>query len=455
MKVPDHTITIFVFFVVNVLMVLLLEQGPSGDEGIYIISGMELLDGFPDSYSSWLNGSPYMWSILAGFVYSQTNLYLLRIVAVAMATIILYLTYHHCKKYVSDENADTAVLMIAVYGAYSSFAQLAVYDILGLLLFMLALVLAERKTPYTLFAAGLFLGFSMITKYAFIIFSPMLFLLVAFNSPKSVLRNLALLGIAAAVVFIPHNLLVFNWIFPVSYGSYDTLKIGFNSLYSLGIILFILFPVLLLFMFYRTKIHLQNKWKWLFITALIYWPVFHLITENPVSAQKHLMFAITFSAPLFAFSFKKAWESKPTLTFITIATFFVIQYGIIFQSWSDLGAANKVLKEQVSPKSTIISNLGTYKTRFALFKKMPGISEQLKNYHQLSEAEKWVDAPADFILWKEIPDAELTAWLTRQLPYYKPIESYSDFFIGGEDHLPWGFHTIEITVYKKNSKSTQ
>ena len=342
-----------------------------------------------------------------------------------------------------------AVFMIALFGPFFSFAQLAVYDIYALFLFMIGLVLAEtKKVPYILLG-GIFAGLAIITKYAFIIFFPCLLVLLMLLERKHWFRNAFLLGISAGTVVIIHNLLVFDWIFPVSYTSYEALKVGFNSLYSLGICLFILFPFIFLLIFSRAKIELQAQWKWLFIVALLVWPAFHLLTENPVSAQKHLIYALTFSAPLLVFSFKKAWTSGNRLVPITTVVFFVFQYGIIFQTWSDLGPANELLQDRVNENSTIISNMGTYRTRYALFDKMPDVSKKLRNYHELPDSTLAKAAAADFIIWKEVEDPELTAWMESQKQYYKEIGSYEDFFIGSGDNLTYGAHTLHISVYQK------
>lgn len=128
---------------------------------------------------------------------------------------------------------------------------------------------------------------------------------------------------------------------------------------------------------------------------------------------------------------------------------FRFQYGIIFQTWSDLGPANELLHDSVNENSTIISNMGTYRTRYALFDKMPEVSKQLRNYHELPYSVSANPALADFIIWKKVDDPELTAWMESERKYYKKIGSYSDFFIGSGDHLTYGAHTLHISIYQK------
>ncbi|MBO6525003.1 MAG: glycosyltransferase family 39 protein [Balneolaceae bacterium] len=451
MKVPEIRTILLTFLFVNITLVIFLKQGPSGDEGIYILSGLELLNGLPDTYSSWHNGSPFIWSLFAGWVYSFTSLIGLRIVTVLMGTTILYLIYLYSKKFLNEKDARLSVLMIALFAPFWTFSQIAVYDVPGLLLFTLAVVLVQKKKIGFIVLAALFSGLAVLAKYAFIVFFPflMLFLVLVYER-KSLLPLIVLCGVSGSIV-MAHNFLVFNSIIPVSYDSYtvNSVRLGFNSLYSLGISVFILLPFILSYLSVRTKIDLPKRWFLLFFGGLLLWPLFHIVTGNPVSAQKHILFGLVFSAPLLVFNFKASLAKAKKGTFFAAGFFFFFQYVVIFNSWSDLWKANEVLSNNISEESTIISNVGTYRTRYTLYEKMPGVSSQIRNYHALTESEKQANTPADFLLWKEVPDTEMQDWLQNRQSSYKKIESYTDFFIGAEDHLSWGFHTIEISVYQK------
>ncbi len=434
-------------------MVVLLKQGPSGDEGIYILSGLELLDGLPDTYSSWHNGSPFIWSLFAGWIYSFTSLIGLRIITVLIGTTILYLTYLHSKEFMAEKDARLTVLIFALFAPFWTFSQIAVYDVPGLLFFMLAVVLIHKKKIGFIFLAAIFAGLSVLAKYAFIIFFPFLMLFLVFSYERKWMAPLLLLcGVSGSVVVI-HNLLVFESIIPVSYDSYtvNSVRLGFNSLYSLGISFFMLFPFILNYLITRSKINLPKKWILLFLCGLLLWPTFHIISGNPVSAQKHILFGLVFSAPLLVFNFKETLAKAPKTTLLIGGLIFFLQYIVIFNSWSDLWKANEILSENITEESTIISNVGTYRTRFALYESMPEVSKQIQNYQELTDAEKNEVAPADLLLWKEVPESEMQNWFQYQQSNYKKIDSYIDFFIGAEDHLPWGFHTIEISVYQKKN----
>ncbi len=451
MKVPEIRTILLTFLVVNIGLVFILKQGPGGDEGIYILAGLELLNGMPDTYSSWHNGSPFIWSLFAGWVYSFTSLISLRIVTVLIGTTILYLTYLHSKRFLNERDARLSVLMIALFAPFWTFSQIAVYDVPGLLFFMIAVVLIPKKKIGFVFMAALFAGLAILAKYAFIIFFPFLILFLIFTyERKWIIPLIVLCGVSGSIVIF-HNVLVFNSMFPVSYDSYtvNSVRLGFNSLYSLGISIFILLPFILNYLHVRAKIDLSKKWIILFLSGLLLWPFFHIVTGNPVSAQKHILFGLVFSAPLLVFSFKESLLRAQKAVIVGAALMFLFQYVVIFNSWSDLWKANEALSENISEDSSVISNMGTYRTRYALHEKMPQVSDQIQNYHELTEAEKNEITPADFLLWKEVPDSEMQNWLQNRQSNYKKIESYTDLFIGAEDHLPWGFHTIEISVYQR------
>lgn len=453
LKIPEIRAILTSFFIINIIMILFLGKGPSSDEGIYIIAGLELLDGLPDSYSSWHNGSPYMWSILSAFIFSIGSLTILRIFSVIIGTLILYLCFLHSQHFLERKDALLATLMIAIYGPFLSFIQVAVYDVLAFLFFMIACVLLPKKTYVSFIIAAFLAGLAIITKYAFIISFPLLLLYIFLIHDKKWILLTLIFSFISGFVVITHNYLVFDNLIPTSYNSYtdNSVKFSFNSLYSLGICFFMLLPFGINYLYAKQKVELQEKWYWFLLLGILLWPIFHIITGNPVSAQKHLVYGIVFSAPLLFFNFKRALLVNKILTLSVAFFLFLFQFLVLFNTGSDLDRANDVLQLQIKESSSIISNMGTYRTRFVLFKGMPKVSEQLKNYKQLSTIEKSEVAPVDFILWKETSDLELENWIMKQSPYYEKIDSYSDFFIGAADHLPWGFHIIEISIYKKNN----
>lgn len=106
MPIPSIRSTLIGFLIASSASIALFNQGPNSDEGIYLIAGLELLDGFTDSYSSWHNGSPYIWSLLAGWMYSFSSLIMVRIFTAVLATGILFQSYLHSKTFLSQKDAE-------------------------------------------------------------------------------------------------------------------------------------------------------------------------------------------------------------------------------------------------------------------------------------------------------------------------------------------------------------
>lgn len=440
---------IVLYFCFALLSVFLLQQGPSGDEGIYILAGLELLNGAPDSYSSWHNGSPYIWPILAGSIFSVSNLFILRLFTSLLGCLILWFTFQINRSFHSYERSVNAVILICTFGSFFSLIQLAAYDILGLFFFAASLYFILRKTYFSTCFAGVLFGFSVLTKYAFIIFSPAVLLFVLFAIPKQRAISASLFVLATTAIVLTHNLIVFSDIVPISYQSYEAIGSIYNSLYSIGISIFTLFPLFVYAVLYRKEVSLNTSWKFLFWFGLLIWPIFHIVTGNPVSANKHLMYALVFSSPLLVFLFEKAVDPLNVRSALLILTLFGIQFFVIFQSWLNLQPANEYLETKVVESSKIISNAGTYRSSFYLFDKMPNVSNQLVNFHSLSEEERANPDEYDFILWKYVTDSSLTTWLKNQKEDFEEVYSYTDWFIGAEDHLPYGVHNIKVSIFRQ------
>lgn len=444
-------VLLVLFFVFGLLSILFNWIGPSADEGIYIIAGLELLDGGPDSYSNWHNGSPYFWALISGWIYSHSSLQVVRIFTLLLSTGIVYLQFLHCKFFFSEKEATYSVLLILLFAPFFSFAQIAVYDVFAFFFFMLSTVIIQKKHLLYLIVAGVLSGLAIVTKYAFIIFFPILLLFILLRDYKNKILTLGVFSISAGIVVIIHNLIVFNSFIPTSYSSYEATKIGYNLVDSLGITSFIVFPLLLIMVFNKKELGLQKKWIYLFLVGLSIWPLFHLVTGNPTSAQKHIIYGIVFSIPLFVLPFKNLLLNYKKPFIITSSLLFIVQFFFLGNSWSNIAPANTKLFDVVSINSTIVSTAGTYRTRYFLFEQLENSSSQIFNFHQLTNSQLENTSNYEFFLLKKTNDSKIEKWLEKNKTSFTPVLTYSDWFVGAEDHLSYGIHNLEMTLYRNTN----
>ena len=146
----------------------------------------------------------------------------------------------HCSSHVGKENAWWSSLFLSLSGPFFFFSHIAVYDVLGLVFFMSSALFIQKKNLAHIALAGIFAGLAIITKYAFIIYFPILFLLLYIVTEHRVFLKSLIFLLFSVIIPIFHNLIVFKSLFPDSYASYQATELGFNSLYSLGVSLFIL-----------------------------------------------------------------------------------------------------------------------------------------------------------------------------------------------------------------------
>lgn len=436
---------LIVFFVVQVIFILFLSNGPKADEGIYILAGQQLLEGAPDIYSGWHNGSPYMWSIVAGFVYSHTSFLGVRIFTLLLSALILVLTYLHNLSHHNPTDAKLSLILLTGFGPFFFFSHIAVYDVLALLFFMLSVVsIQQKKSSFTLLA-GLFAGMAMITKYAFIIYFPVLCIFAFLtHSHKKTLHSLLFL-MATALIFFTHNFIVFEAFLPTSYDSYKSTKSGFNSLFAIGICLFILLPLGVLLFFSKWKNSgIGKKWNYFLILALATWPLFHVITGNPTSAEKHLVYAFVLISPFILPHFKYLLENFRVHTISIALILMLVQVSILEMSWSNVSPANDTLMATVTNSSKTLSNMGTYRLKFELFTSLDNVDEQIINYKdRTDEIDNY-----EFILWQTTSNIEMEKWITDREKDFTPILMYSDIFLGSDNFIPYGLRRSKVTLFQ-------
>lgn len=436
---------LIIFFVVQVIFIFLFSNGPKADEGIYILAGLQLLEGAPDIYSGWHNGSPYVWSIIAGFVYSKTSFLGVRIFTALISMVILALAYFHNLYHSNPKDAKLSLILLTLFGPFFFFSHIAVYDVLALLFFMLSVVCLQQQRFFATFFAGLFAGLAMITKYAFVIYFPILgiYALLIYSQRRSI--NALFFLFATGLIFLTHNLVVFDALFPTSYGSYQSTKSGFSSLFSIGISLFILLPILLVLTFSKLKNSgTEKKWTYFFSLALLIWPLFHVFTGNPTSAEKHLIYAFFLTSPFILPHFKNLVFRFRVRTISIALILMLIQLLILEMSWSNVYPTNKKLISSVREDSKILSSMGTYRLKFELFGKLNDVDSQIINYKdRLDSIENY-----EFILWQTTPNTEMEEWLSERMREFTPILEYSDIYLGSDNFVPYGLHRSRITLYQ-------
>jgi 4-amino-4-deoxy-L-arabinose transferase-like glycosyltransferase len=186
----------------------------SGDEALYIYSGHQLIHelwhgGGSPYYETYFSGAPVIYPVLAAMMDHLGGLTLVRLISGAfmlVATGLLYLTTKHIFGYWPGVVASA---LFASLGITQGLGAYATFDAMSLMLIAFAAYCATKAATSSkwLLAIPVILLFANATKYASILFDPIVVLLAAFilgteGGKRVWYRALALTGTTALLLVV-------------------------------------------------------------------------------------------------------------------------------------------------------------------------------------------------------------------------------------------------------------
>ncbi|GCE30057.1 hypothetical protein KDA_55410 [Dictyobacter alpinus] len=337
---------LFLFALIQGIIIYAQKTGPFYDEAIYATAGLRTLDGkgVTDGYLVWFAGS-LLWPVLSGIGYTLHGLLGIRAIAAILTCFTVLFSYLTAKNLFGVRAAFFSVVLFVFSGPLLALAHLGVYDVPALTFTSISLWAMTRfKSDHRLWLSisAISLAIATIAKYPIaLMMLPILGILITFRKQKSVTDICLFLFIFIAVFlafFLSFQYQVGSWLLWSSrnkptFGSSEAtiiaaqLYLGLLPL-SIALLGFFVAP--------------RKKEALILLLAGLIWPAYHILSRNPVSDNKHVIFGFLFLYPLMglfcAYLWQKKWFGKPLATVLCMLLAIVGAAGlyILDFAWPDV-----------------------------------------------------------------------------------------------------------------------
>lgn len=294
---------------------LSLQNTAFRDEALYLWSGRQILhhwSGGPptESFETYFSGVPYLYPVLGGFLDAHGGLEAARRFSLACMLATTVIVYAITRRLYSRRSALPAAAIFAAQGSVLFIDHFATYDALCLLLLALATLLALRTStvqePLAALDVGVALLLAVLTKYAGLLFAPVVLFLLAWRASRTLGWKQGLLRVGLALVVIAAGAAAVIFIDPdvwsglnrttlnrVVLGLSTRLDLVAHCLYLEGI------PLALAtygaFAGWRRGRHLLDA---VLLRAALLAPLYHIYKAKSISLDKHVALGLFFASPL-------------------------------------------------------------------------------------------------------------------------------------------------------------
>lgn len=359
-----------IFLLVQIGFIILTNRSLFIDEAIYAAAGYRTLagQGTNDGYLIWFAGS-LLWPVISALSHTILGVQGIRLVSVILITISLLFTYLSTKNIFNEKTALWTMVLLTLSGLVQSLAHLGVYDapaILGITFSFWAITkLAKNDNRKYLVLAAIGLAFAFICKY------PTGLMAIQLGSLIWIIRKHRSMTDLVIYAFVTIGVILF-FMYPVheqaglwfSWSSANKPSFGlsrniiFFQVLFYGFVYWLAMPICLV----KSKINIQLKiWS---ASSLLMWPLYHLVSGNPVSMAKHFVLGFVFATPLLGDLFAKLWTTSKlkTIFLLTlITTIGIYQIYILDQSWPDTSKSSAYILENTwVGKTYLIDNSWPY-----------------------------------------------------------------------------------------------
>lgn len=346
-------------------------NGPFFDEGIYVTAGIRTLEGnaYEDNFLSWFGGS-LVWPVLAGLGFRAGGLIGTRAVAVVLTIGGLAAFARAVSNLFGEKVGFWATLTLALNGPFLALARLGVYDTLALsavaVAFWAITELEERDHRVWLIASAGAFALAVFAKYPIgIMVAPLLGTVLFLREERAstdILLFAFLAGALGLAFFLPVREQVgefFNWRLQnrPSFGV---------SLRTIALVIAYLSAVPFVLAVAGWFIARERRWMAsVMLLSLAIWPAYHLLTGDPTSTNKHLVFGYLFAYPLVGLTVSTIWGDARTnlarkglavLVILVLAGLGLLQVNQSDHSWPDVRPTAGYLMNQVEPGEELLIN---------------------------------------------------------------------------------------------------
>ena len=344
-------------------------NGPFFDESIYITAGLRTLEGqgLSDGYLTWFAGTLF-WPALAAIGWKLGGILGTRALAVVLGVVSLAAVGRAAANLFDEKVGFWATLILAINGPFVSLARLGVYDGLALacvaVSFWAITEMARTDHRRWLVVAAIGWAAAVLAKYPVgLMVLPLLSLVVILRSRRAPMDVTLFLFVAGAIglsLYVPLRDQIggfFTWRLENRPGFGVPLKV---IAYALGYLS--LAPAVL-----GVAGWVVAKGKravaTLLLACLLIWPIYHLLAEDPVGTNKHVVFGFIFIAPLVGLALSRLWDVRAPLSLGKIATAVVavslgglglVQVGQADRAWPDLSSPAHLLAGRVQPGDRLL-----------------------------------------------------------------------------------------------------
>jgi len=346
----------FVIFVLGIIYQLFHFSSPFIDEALYINAGKRIQNGMYlyDGYSSWFNGSPFIWPLLSSIIHEYLGLVGSRLFSSAFTFITLIYFWKLTNKLFNKSIADWSLLLLCSNFYVVSFAFIAVYDSMALCFFIMGFYYFQFETAKSKKLSAFLISISIFVKYAFLGMIPILIMhTLVTKRYKHFWKTLLYIG----WLTLPYFYFIRGG-FLSSYGAADWSPDRFAILIMLANFLkdsLILCSFGLVLIFIKKE---NKRYGVFFILSLIMWPTFHILFQNNTSAHKHIVYGFFISFPLIGILFDKLALKKKVLAFSLFVLTFLYQISLFKNSdyiWPNFNTGFEYLNENYQNGEVIFS----------------------------------------------------------------------------------------------------
>lgn len=356
------------FLTVQVVLAATLRNGPFLDEGTYITAGLRTLQGhgIADGYLTWFAGSLF-WPTLAAAAFKVGGLIAARVLAALFVTTALTFGSLATRNMFGERAACWAAAGACSSATVLALGHLAVYDVTavaGLGAMLWALSRADRSHHQRWSAiAALFFAVAVLGKYPTFFMVPVVIgLLVVIYGHRAV----AAVGLFA-LVLVPSLLAFFlPWRFQLvyflhwrtinnpSFGDTRSMIVYEQLLYGLPFIAVGALGVAFAVPRGRRGLGL------VLLSALLVFPVYHVLAGSRVSESKHIAFGIVLSMPLVGVTLDRfAGAAIWRRTLVALLTIAFLGLGLtqvhrLDHGWVDSDSGAAYLRSHMSPIDTLL-----------------------------------------------------------------------------------------------------
>jgi 4-amino-4-deoxy-L-arabinose transferase-like glycosyltransferase len=299
--------------------VLALHNTAFQDEALYLYAGRQVIHhwgGGPPplaDYAFYFSGYPYVYPVVGGFLDMIGGLELARGFSVACMLGVTTIVYLMTLRLFGQRSAVFASAVYASAGEVVFVGRLATYDALCLFLIALAAGLAVRggmsRRPWAVLPIGPLVVLAILAKYAALLLVLPVFTLLAcvcipFLGWWRAIRRLSLATASFALGLGVAYLIMDKSAFHAISGSTTNRAVGFRAprLDLLNHVL-LMGGVIYLVAIGGLMLAFRLRWRFRIIAVLLFgssllMPAYHVYTQEPISLDKHIAYALFFAAPL-------------------------------------------------------------------------------------------------------------------------------------------------------------